>query len=333
MPPPNTPDLPTPQSLPTTDVLDHQGNPRAADAPPPVAPPPPEVGPVLSIDTSPRRRLGRGGPWVVALTIVVVPLVLIPLSALTFALAPGGHDHVRRRGEPPPPPASAVGPVVAGVIDVGVVVGVAWLLVRLFRRSPSTTYVGADGVALFRGDRQGNVRQAQVLRFADAAELFTGSTRHFYNGIYTGTSYAYRFEGDGRTLFKVAGKHNSKAGTPKPGDAYHFARAAEVAWSNHFLDRCQAELARQKFIQFRVNGADYVRVGHGVMEFHFGSRTERIAADQVATTRLKDGAFHIAARDAKWFSRAGKFGFPYAKMANARVFILAAQRVGGLTFS
>ena len=38
------------------------------------------------------------------------------------------------------------------------------------------------------------------------------------------------------------------------------------------------------------------------------------------------GQFRIVHKDAKWFSRAGKFGFDYGRMANGKVFFLMGYR-------
>ena len=298
-------------------VPDHQGHPPAADAPPPIVPPPADVGPVLSADTVVRRSASTAGS---AAALVVIGGLLIGLLVILTTDDAAG----RRRFSP-----AATGWLIAAAVAVSVVVGLL-----AFRRRTGVSYVGGDGAAVYRGNAKGAVGQAKVLRFTDAAELFTGSTRHFTNGVYTGTTYQFRWaDPAGRTLLKLKGTHKGRDGPPPAHDPYHFAHAAEVAWSTHLLARCQADLDRQKFIQFRVNGSDYVRVGHGVMEFHFGKRTERIGRDEVATIQLKGGAFHVTARDVKWFSRAGKFNFNYAKMANARVFLLAVERLVGLPFS
>jgi hypothetical protein len=298
-------------------VPDHRGTPLPPDAPPAVAPPPPEVGPLLSADTvTPRATSTVGG---IALLVIVGAVLIGVFVAAT------GDKHAAH------PPLSTEATLVLLVLAVVACIGIA----QMFMRSrPGVSYVGRDGVATYTANGKGEIRKARVLPFANAAELFTGSTRNYTNGVYTGTTYFYRWHAPGGgQLLKLSGSYRSKEGTPKLHNPYYFGRAAELAWSVHLLARCQAELDAQRYIEFRVNGSDYVRVGHGVMEFHFGSRTERIAADEVAKINLSQGTFHVAAKDAKWFSRAGKFSFNYARMANARVFLLAVDKLMGLRLS
>lgn len=44
------------------------------------------------------------------------------------------------------------------------------------------------------------------------------------------------------------------------------------------------------------------------------------------------GQFHIHHKDARWFSSKGKFNFSYATMANARLFLLAMEKLTGYRF-
>jgi hypothetical protein len=47
---------------------------------------------------------------------------------------------------------------------------------------------------------------------------------------------------------------------------------------------------------------------------------------------LSQGRFHITHKDAGWFSRKGKFSFSYSTMANARLFLLAIDKLMGIRF-
>ena len=331
---PRTPDAPLPPERPAGD---HQGNALPAGARPPVGPPPAAIGRLVSVDPTWRRRAIVGGPWAIAIGFMVATTLLPALFILPLGMAAdAGVDHtVRRRGAAPPPPraTSAVAMTAAVLFDVAAAVALGWGLVWAFRRRPTTTYLGTDGVAVLRGSRSGAVRSVEALRFADAADLFTESTRHSVNSAYVRTTYAFRWQdAAGVTLLRLAGSHRGDRGTPKPRDAYHFARAAELAWTDHLLARTRADLDRDRYLEFRVNRADAVRVGHGVMEFTFGSRTERVTAGDIARASLDAGKFHIATKDARFFGRSGKFHFAYGRMANAQAFLAAVDRLVGVRF-
>ena len=177
---------------------DHQGKPQAADAPPAVAPPPAEIGTLISADTVGRRGWGTSGAAV---------FVLVGLAAVAVAVWVLGDQSSRR---PTMSPAAVAGVV---AISVGALAAVC---VFGLRRQRAVTYVGEAGIASYTADRRGGLRKRQVLLFNDCRELFTGSTRHYTNGAYTGTTYFYRWDGviDGRgaTLLKLSGRYHSKKG-------------------------------------------------------------------------------------------------------------------------
>ena len=106
---------------------------------------------------------------------------------------------------------------------------------------------------------------------------------------------------------------SAEAGSP--------AAAAEAAWSEHLIQRTQPQLNERGYLEFRVDTKRSIRVGVGFIEFHFSGEPERIASQDIASVSLDGGKFSIKHKDARWYSRAGKFNFEYAKMANAKVFM------------
>lgn len=299
-----------------TGLPDHQGCPPPADAPPAVSPPPADIGTVLSAE----RVTLSGTTTTAGGNVAMAAMAAVFVAALLFLCRT--DDRGRFAASTP----VVVGTVAAGSALCGVVAYFA------LRRRPETTYVGRDGIAAFRGRRDGTVKHGRVLRFADADELLTAVTHLYRNGVYINTAYVHRYRARGRTVHKLAGTYKGLDAPPRPHDPYHFARAADVAWSDHVLARYGPTLAGDDFIDFRVNRTDTVRVGPGVIEFRLGRRSERITRDEIADATLKDGTFHVTAKDARWFSRAGKYGFDYAKMANARAFLAVLDRRLGLRF-
>lgn len=197
------------------------------------------------------------------------------------------------------------------------------------------TYAGTLGVARYSlsGNRE-NPAVGKIFCYGDGAELRTSQTHNYYNGVYTGTIYKYRWtNSEGRELFKLAGNYHSQQGTPKPASEFHFAQASETYWSMYLLDRVNEQLDKEGFVQFGLSGGDFIRVGRGFLEFVRKGTTARITPDEIKELRLSDGTFLVTHKDAKWWSSKGHFKFQYATMANARVFLMALESLLGYTFS
>ena len=192
------------------------------------------------------------------------------------------------------------------------------------------SYVGQHGVArAFIEKNPAAPPQTDLLLFAQATELHASQTRHFVNGMYTGTLYEYTWnDASGTRLYRLKGKYQGKKKPPKPGDPFHFARAAEMAWSQHFLS-AEEHLKTEGSIPFRVDRDRWVRVGRGFMEFHFDSNPVVVTKEEIAKVTLGGGRFAFKHKDATWLSREGKYNFKYGAMANGQVFLLALDRLMG----
>ena len=180
-----------------------------------------------------------------------------------------------------------------------------------------------------RGQRQAKPKHC-VLPFEIAAELRALQVRRYVNGIYQGTSYDFRWcDGSGRQLISLHGQYFGEKANPKAGHAFHFAAAAEIAWSEHFLERAQRQLATEGSIAFRVDQTRVVRVGPGFLEFHFGGEPVRVNQEEIGQVTLGNGTFAFKHRDSKWYRSAGKYSFRYGNMANGKAFLLALDKLMG----
>jgi hypothetical protein len=200
------------------------------------------------------------------------------------------------------------------------------------------SYVGEKGAAKFtcKGRRE-RVVGREVLLFEQAAELRTAVTRNYTNGVYSGTTYDFTWkDGRGERCYTIAGGFNKKDGKPPTKDLFHFAEAAEAAWTVHLLDRAQHQLDSDGFIQFDLGrkNKDYVRIGRGFMEFFIKGKNARCEVEDIETLQIGKGWFTIKRKDAKvgWFRKDGVFQFPYASMANARLFLVALEAILGFRF-
>jgi hypothetical protein len=294
------------------DVTDHRGERRGPDYEL-FVPPPPEIGKIASAEST--LKLGKTEhPLLNRVFLVLVPAVLSAGAVQWLARNESRDDQQAMFW-------------VSIALAVAVFVTIGYFTRFVHRCS----YVGDDGVATFllKGCRRATPK-GQVLLFTQAAELRASQTRHFLNGVYTGTFYDYRWsDAAGRRIFRLKGKYQGKDKPPKPLDAFHFASAADVAWSTHYLDRAQAQLEREGSIAFGVDRGRVVRVGPGFMEFHFGGEPVRVTREEIGAVNLGGGTFSFKHKDAKWYRSAGKFNFPYGQMANGKVFFLVLEKLMG----
>lgn len=283
------------------------------------AAPPPEIGKVLSAHST-----LKAGKWPMnvplRLAIIFTAALLSAKVFFSFVTDPGQHDVERWA-------------VLGCTAVVAIVAGfVAWWA-TLF--SKKCSYVGDMGFARFTwSGSPASTPKLELLQFKDAVDLRTGQTRHYHNGIYTGTTYNYQWlNASGKTIRKLSGKFQSKEGTPKRTDPYWFARMAEAAWNCVLAEAMQQELDTQGFVHFTVNTRDWINIGRGYIEICFGGgEPQRLEPKDIASLSINSGTFAIKTHDAKWFSRKGKFSFDYAKMSNAQMFLRALEALLGYQF-
>ncbi|MCB9949829.1 MAG: hypothetical protein H6824_02475 [Planctomycetaceae bacterium] len=278
--------------------------------------PPPEIGELLSAHstlTVGKEPMAPTPRLVIGLVVAIV--LWLGLWGIMYSVDPsnGGLGHILGGA--------------LGLIGFGITYAVTGF-------KHICTFVGKLGMARYtiKGSREAEPIE-ELLEFDQAVDLFTGLTRHYTNGVYTGTNYFFRWEGrDGRSLLNLTGTFHSQDGNPVPKDPYHFAQGGEIAWSIYLLDQLQDELDKHGSVEFKVNRNDAVRVGPGFMEFAFGSKQERLEGDELKHISIAGGTFTFKSADARWYSSKGHFSFNYANMANARCFILVLDHLLGVRF-
>lgn len=307
----------TSQWQPQEGVTNHAGNPIATDADF-FAPPLPEIGTVLSADTTLRASQEP------------MPLGLQILSILLGTLVCGGIAYVL---------------ITALIADRD-----AWVLFFIFlaavipgfviyskvRFAHRCSYVGEFGIAEFKisGSRDSKTKM-ELLEFISAKELFTSQTRNYYNGIYTGTDYNYRWEKRDGSKFHLIGHYHSKKDCPKDSDRWHFARAAEAAWSHYCLQALNTQVEELGYVEFAMTGnPKAVRVGSGFLEFVTkNGESQRVEVADMKNISLDQGLFHFGHKDARWWSGKGKYSFAWAKLPNAKLFLLCLDSLAGIRWT
>jgi hypothetical protein len=218
-------------------------------------------------------------------------------------------------------------PVVVG----GLAALIAILATRFKHRC---TYVGREGLARFQcaGDRD-RVSMPEFFLFRDAAEVRTGQTRRYVNGVYQGTDFTFTWSDvAGRTRHVIRGTYKAEKGNPGSTDPYHFGRSAEIAFTMSLLPEVFRRLDMGGDVRFNVSGGRYVRLGPGYMIIQAGSQEEQWDARDINGVQVHQGVVYIRRRDAKegWFSSKGVFKFDFAALANAQLFIYLVEKVVGV---
>src|SRR5262249_12060702 len=222
----------------------------------------PEIGQVVSATTTlyrDKQPMSPGGRWSAALAGAFAGLVVG--VALSLAV--------------PSPFWQIVLPAGLGTIGMAIV-----LLSTRFAHTCS--YAGSEGVARFHcyGDRDRTT--GEVFLFKDATELRTSQTRHYTNGAYQHTQYAFTWtDVAGRKRFTLSGTYRSEAGTPPARDAFHFAAAAELTWTQYLWVQAQAQLRTSGTIFFGLGGRKWVRLGERYLSLQLGGEAVECDADEL----------------------------------------------------
>jgi hypothetical protein len=216
-----------------------------------------------------------------------------------------------------------------GLAGIGFLIGMA---ATHFKHT--CTYVGRDGAAKFvcSGSRE-QLTVQEVFRFRDAVDLRTSQTLHYHNGAYQHTSYTYTWtDVGGRTRYTITGQHNSEAGRPPTTHEYHYARAAELAWTISLLMQVDHQLTLGGSVNFNLRGGRWIRLGKGVVILGLGGEPQELPAEYLARAKVEKGVVSLRRVDAKegWFSSSGIYKFSYEELANAQLFFHLLEKLVGV---
>ncbi|MBX9682072.1 MAG: hypothetical protein K2X38_25210 [Gemmataceae bacterium] len=218
---------------------------------------------------------------------------------------------------------------------LGSIGGLLGFLIVFFstRFSHTCTFVGREGVANYHCTGSTDNFSENLFLFANAVELRIAQTRHYTNGIYTGTNYSFTWSDDsGGPVFTIAGGHKSEKGEPPPNDYFHYALAAEGAWSDYLARNIDLIMGRDESLYFGLDGKNFVRVGRDFLEISMKGNAARLFAEDIDYVQIQDGMVSIWERGGKrgWFSKKGIHDFAFASLGNARFFLFAVERMLGI---
>jgi hypothetical protein len=169
----------------------------------------------------------------------------------------------------------------------------------------SCSYVGEEGIALATTrDAGATVLAAKDLLFSRAVALWVDETSHFGGtggNSYIETTYSFLWLDEyGRTLFSIAGTHGYKSASPPSGHPLHFGRAAERAWTAHYLKRCRELLSSGGSVSFdykavRRMGGDAFDSGRiDVANCYIQTPERLLAKDQIVSVELAGDCVRVA---------------------------------------
>jgi hypothetical protein len=198
----------------------------------------------------------------------------------------------------------------------------------------TVTYVGEEGVARYTcsGSRE-NVNKSEVFLFRDATHLRTATTHHYNRGSYQYTSYKFTWSDvGGRQRYEISGNHNNRTGLPPPTHAFHYARAAELAWTTYLIEGANRQIDLAGGVTFPLKGGKSIRVCPGLLVFnHKDDDPVEWEAEDVGDALIQKGVVKIKRVDAQegWFSSTGVIKFPFDELANAQLFFhLLEKQIG-----
>ncbi len=285
-------------------------------------PPPSEIGKIITAHSTLTRQ---AEPYSLAMRLILILVLPLVLATVAYLLMP------QKRNDNLP------------ALAMGFVVGTVSLLIAWWITSfkHQLTFVGVDGIAeiTLKSSREATPK-TQSLVFRDAWDCVRVKHGITPMGFYTNTQYYFHWSNEQKqNIYVLSGSYRSEAGTPKAPDPYWYGLSGELAWSQHFFERSVNELEKTGSIEFRAStgilfGKELVvRIGSGFIEFDSKGDVTRLTPNDIKNLSLANGHFSIHTHNTRWFSSQGKFEFDYSTLSNARVFLLALERLVGYTFS
>ena len=303
------------QWMPSSDVCDHTGSALAADA---IffAPPPPEIGTVLTAHSGVYRTGSAMSKPMAQKVIGLFTLLGVVLGGFLGLGVAGG---------------AVWGAAVGALLGGGIIGGAMF---RRESRKRDCTYVGTHGIARCKYPGKS---APDILRFADAVEVQTA-----FLGRTGGTNFNFQWRNaQGKVIYKLEGGYYGNKRGSDPESVCHFAVAAEKAWSDFLLPQVMSELQRQGSSRFLVNRAlsatQYATLSPGSVELPTAKRPVRLLSHEIADILVFQGLIMIrrhGAKDRGFPSNDGSdgiFRLSYGSVANVKIFLRLLEQVVGVS--
>jgi hypothetical protein len=305
--------------MPLDDNTTHAGEPipQAMDF---FIPPPTSIGKVISAHSNVDLTKPHPSPTFNASAIAIFVLFAAMFGDLLITKISGNN------------PTIGSGRVLVSVCCGGIALWIGCAKLVVF---PRCSYVGEKGIAQFKQTSNSIQKiKPNIVLFKDVDSFFAQMTRSYYNGIYSGTSYEYKWASCDRVVRTMSGYFYSWSNIPNANHVWHYINSAESAWTFYSWEKAQQEYARKGYVEFRFiqdYGSQFqaLHLGNGWLEFRSKKAGNiRIKLSDMKEMSLADGGFSFIHKDTKWWSAQGKFYFGYSSISNAKLFLLCMQEIG-----
>jgi hypothetical protein len=191
--------------------------------------------------------------------------------------------------------------------------------------SPATcTFVGSQGIAQYVWDDDESKRQTpHLLLFQNATELRTLETRHFIKNAYQYTTYVYQWYDSSRAGFSVSGLYINQNSLSE-SRSYHFALAAEKAWTLFKMERALDSLLQGNSVSFDIKNGDTLILTNEAVELRRKGKTVRIDYKDNPHFDVQQGVMTLTSQDTSrsFFGDKGSYSFNYHDVTNAQLLLL-----------
>jgi hypothetical protein len=307
-------------------VTTHAGTPIETDVDF-FAPPPPEIGRVLTADSTLHQGVQ---PRSIVARILIAMCVMVGINALVAAVvfafielvASDAHSADRA----PFGPAEYI--AVFAFQLPGIFAGLCYLLTGF---QHTCSYVGTLGLAHYtlRGNR--SCSEGNAFQYVNASELRSSQTPLYTSrGNYSRTEYEYNWRDlPGNVCFSIKGNYCDFKPRPRLKYDIWFAISAERVWTDWLARTAKAELTEDDFVQFNIGARQWIRVGKGFLELGVDSASERLPRDDIKRFLLHKGCFVIDTNEVRQLGLRGSHVIRYEQIGNARLFILTVEKLLG----
>jgi hypothetical protein len=225
--------------------------------------------------------------------------------------------------------------LVIGALLGGIIIG--GLIYRREGRKRDCTYTGSHGMARYPySARNSGTPKGDIFLFSAAVEVQTALL-----GRSMGTNFNFQWkDARGKTLYKLEGGYYGTNKSPDPESVYHFARAAEAAWSDYLYPAVMAELKRQGSVRFLINRSignkQYAVLGPGFIDILNPGKQFHNLAHEIQSVTLFQGWIIIRRKDARdkainsLSGADGIFYLSYGSVSNVRIFLRMLEQVVGV---
>ncbi|MBT3200756.1 MAG: hypothetical protein HN350_12660 [Phycisphaerales bacterium] len=317
---------------PSGDIVAHDGQPVRGNADF-FIPPPAEIGTVITAESKLNQEDNPPSAAALGSREKVIMIITVALSLTTAATL-----FIAWASKSGPMTLSTIAMLFGLLVVVG---GIAFFLVTRIqsdmraRALPWCSYVGADGLAHYclNGCIDDGVT-SEILLFKEADTLSARRTRNYHNGIYTGSTYDFRWcDTQGEVVLAEEGRYNEKSKKFTSLHRYIYLQSAEIQWSEHRFERMKAEFERDGYVEFVIDAKHAIRIGPGYVEFAWPKDTHRVPVEEFKDMSIHEGMFSFKHRDSSWLGSKGKFNFEYGRLPNATLFLEALDQLAGISFS